>query len=256
MKKLELCIFLLLTVLLAMLNAKLLNSSFAVSYIPGVAPSQFLHYSLNMTITGNDTEIIAQIQQVQGLGNITVLDVSGVNVTLHTIFYNATTNQTSTMILNIETGLQNGSIATFPNFLISANLSINDPIYVGSEYHINQTVIADYLGEQLETNYLIIGHNQTNTYVYGYLANATQTIHCYWERRTGILLDYLKEANVTRPYDGGGVLVTNIQWRALALIAIPSLPPVIPEFPSFLILPIFMIATLLAAVIYTKKKIV
>jgi hypothetical protein len=31
---------------------------------------------------------------------------------------------------------------------------------------------------------------------------------------------------------------------------------VIPEFPSFLILPLFMIATLLAVIVYTKKRIV
>jgi hypothetical protein len=31
--------------------------------------------------------------------------------------------------------------------------------------------------------------------------------------------------------------------------------PVIPEFPSFLILPIFMMATLLAVIVYKKKRI-
>jgi hypothetical protein len=252
-KRLDRFIFVFLAVLLVMVNAKLLSSSSAVAYLPGVATGQFIHYSASITATGNDTEIITQIQQVQGWENITVLNVSSANVNFQKIFYNATSNETSTMILNIESGLENGSISTPTNFFIAANLSETDSIYLGGAYHINQTVIAEYLGEQLEANYLILSLNQTNTYVYGYLVNATQTLQCYWERRTGILLDYLQESNFSRPDNAGGALVTNAQYRILALVAIPSIP-VIPEFPSILILPILMIATLLAIAVYKEEK--
>ena len=254
MKRIYSFIFVFLVVLLVLVNAKSLKTcSAAVTYLPGVASGQFLHYSMNMTTTGNDTELTSHMQQLQGLGNVTVLNVSGVNVTFHTLFYNATTNQTNTFILDIENCLQNGSSTpVFPSFFLAANLSEGDPIYVGAAYYLNQTVVADYLGEQLETNHMVLTHNQTNANVYGYVANTTQTMQCYWERRTGILLDFRQEGEANRSDGMGGVLVTHFQWRILGLVAIPS-PPVIPEFPSILILPIFMIATLLAVTIYKKR---
>jgi len=208
---------------------------------PGVAPGQFLHYSASMTITGNDTELIPHILP-QGWANVTVLSVSGVNVTYQTVFYNATTKTSRTDTLNIESGLINGSSTVFPGPFLAANLSAGDPIYTALPYYLNETVTADYLGLHLETDHLILSENQTNSNAYGYIFNTTQTQHCYWERKTGIWLDWFVEGNTSRPDGAGGVLVTYIQYRVLILSAIArrmipgkDVPTETPDFfPSVL----------------------
>ena len=221
--------------------------------LPGVAPGQYLHYSANMTASGNDTELMANIQQSQGWENVTVLDVSGVNVTFQMVFYNATNNEESTEIFNVETGLVNGSGGGLMLF-IAANLSAGNPVYIGGSGAplINETVTATYLGQQLETNHVNVSSNQTNVNQYGYVTNFTMTGQLYWERKTGIMLDYHVEGDIYRPDGVGGVLITHVYLRMLILSAVPP-PPAIPEFASFLILPIF-IATTAFAIIAHKKK--
>jgi len=211
--------------------------------VPGVAPGQFLHYSASMAITGNDTELIPHILPMpQGWANVTVLSVSGVNVTYQTVFYNVTTKTSRTDTLNIESGLINGSSTVFPGPFLAANLSAGDPIYTALPYYLNETVTADYLGLHLETDHLILSENQTNSNAYGYILNTTQTQHCYWERKTGIWLDWFVEGNTSRPDGAGGVLVTHIQYRVLILSAIArrmipgkDVPTETPDFfPSVL----------------------
>jgi len=249
--------FIPLMILVALTNTKLLMPCSATTRLPGVAPGQFLHYSFNQTVSGNDTELISHIQQVQGWGKVTVLSVSGANITYQFDFYNGTTTQSNTAIFDVENGKANGSYSPFPYFFIAANLSAGDPIYVGmgDPFYINETMLTvGYLDLQLETDHAKRSFNQTNTedYVSGYIVSITVTMQGYWERRTGIMLDYHVEINSSRSDGADGVLATHLVRRILILSALPS-PPVIPEFPSFLILPLFMIVTLLAVMIYKKR---
>jgi hypothetical protein len=187
--------------------------------------------------------------------NITVTDVSGVNVTFHELDYGPIRNASIGGILNLESGTLNGT----PNYglpltvFLAANLSASDPIYVGNAYYLNETVPADYLGQQLETNYLTASRNYTNRPFYGYNANRTEKVQCYWERKTGILLDFLVEVRTNRSDGSGGILMAQVQARILILSAVPS-PPLIPEFPSILVLSLFMVAELAAVIVYKKKK--
>ena len=100
---------------------------------------------------------------------------------------------------------------------------------------------------------MVITVNQTNFFQYGYLFNMTATLQLYWERKTGIMLDMHSEEDTSRPDGAGGVLIAHFQGRILLLSAVPS-PPVIPEFPTFLILPLFMVAALLAVIVYKRKR--
>lgn len=257
MKRFGRFIFVFLTILLVLANVNLLRPCSAATRLPGVAPGQFLHYSINLTISGNDTELMAHAPRSQsGWGNITVLSVLNTNVTLQTVSYNATTSQSAAIIQNVETGQANSSTSPLLIAFIAANLSAGDPTYVnpmGAPPSINETVIADYLGMPLETNHLMIGHSETNTYLYGYLVNTTLTAQVYWERRTGIMLDYHIEQDLIRPDGVGGVLTAHLLFRELILSVIPPLPDV-PEFPSLLILPLFLTVTLLAVTIRKRKQ--
>lgn len=253
MKKDTVLLFVFFTVLLALTSIQLVPAVHANTMVPGVAPGQFLRYSANVTVSGNDTAFMSYTGQSQGWINFTVLSVSGVNVTARMVGYNATSNQAARFVFNIENGKANGS-NMWPIFFIAANLSAGDPIYVGSNgISINETVTADYLGEQLETNHLTRSENQTNTSLYGYLTNVTGTEQEYWERKIGITLEYNKEVSTNRPDGVGGVLVAHFHERILILSAIPP-PPSVPEFASLLILPLFMIATLIVAKLYKRKQ--
>ena len=139
--------------------------------LPGVSVGQFLYFSNNLTVTGNDTELMSHIPSDQSWLNITVLDVSGVNVTSQQVFYNETAIRgNSTVVLNIETAqvqVVNGP-GTYYIFATAANLNASDLVYLCDSMTINETVISnDYLGMQLLTNYLILDVNFTNIYQYG-----------------------------------------------------------------------------------------
>jgi hypothetical protein len=248
-------LFVPLTILLVLVNAELLMLCSANIRLPGVAQGQFLHYSIDMTATGNDTELLTHTPQSQSAwGNVTVLSVLDVNVTFQQAFYNATTRQSYIIRQNIEDGELNYSVSLFPISFLAANLSAGDPTYTGTgKPYLNETVSAYYLGQQLETNHLMTGHNETNTYSYGYLVNSTLTAKVYWERRTGIMLYYHIEQDLSRPDGAGGVLTTHWLFRELILSAVPP-PPVIPEFPSLLLLTLFMLTTLPAVIAFRKRR--
>jgi hypothetical protein len=154
MKRIGRFIFVFLTILLGLANINLLRPCSAATRLSGVAPGQFLHYSINLTISGNDTELMAHAPRSRsGWGNITVLDVLKTNVTLQTVSYNATTSQSAAIIQNVETGQANSSTSPLLIAFIAANLSAGDPTYVnpiGGPPSINETVIADYLGMPLK----------------------------------------------------------------------------------------------------------
>jgi len=248
--------------LLALASVKLVPPVCADTRVPGVAPGQFLHYSLTHTASGNDTELIdaiIQMWQLQTWTNVTVLAVSGVNVTLQCAAYNLTTVLgNATLCLDVENGhdqiVYGNFHLPFPVLLV-ANLSAGDPIYT-AEYAgyfliLNDTIYANYLGYQLETNHLVYSPTPNSAYGYGYPGlNSTGTVQAYWERKTGIMLEIL--SNIEYRREGpGGVLMTH----HVARILISSAVPPIPEFPSFLILPLFIIATLPAVIVFRRKRI-
>jgi uncharacterized membrane protein (GlpM family) len=65
-----------------------------------------------------------------------------------------------------------------------------------------------------------------------------------------MLLEMKFEFRTSR-VSGSDVLVGHLVLNAVAAL---SIPPVIPEFPTFAILPIFMIATLPVVIAYRRKR--
>ena len=233
------------------------NTAAASSRYPGVAPGQFLHYSAVPNVSGNDTVLKNYLTVGYSWWyNITVPSISGKNVTSQQVGYNNTAilgNYTS--ILDVETGsvtFINSSGGFEIYFVVAANLGVNDSIYLSPQWEswrINETIMADYLGLQLETNHLRLTESAINNSYYGIVANVTWILNYYWDKSTGILLEEVLNATYSRSDGTGGVLVT--YWDLQLLIL--STYPVIPEFPSLIILPLFMIATLLAVIVYRRK---
>jgi hypothetical protein len=170
-------------------------------------------------------------------------DIVGTNVTCQfTAHYKNGTEEIMGGWVNIDTGA--GENMT--SMVIGANLNANDSIYTAGYYSswlINETVVRTYPDGLRETNHINM------TYEYSWTINTTEyyyfsSMQFYWDRATGMLIeDAFESINQTGDY-----LTT---WSAVSRIS-ESNVWVIPEYP-LLIFPVFMTATLLAAIIYKRK---
>jgi hypothetical protein len=244
-------LFLALTLFLTFMSTPCILSAFATSRSSGVTPGQFLHYSDNMTGSGNDTVLSSNIAQFDKWANETIISVSGANVTTQGVEYNATWSTSDVEIINVEYCTLNGTTSGPALFLIAANLNASDALYVNSPYYVNDTVHVNYLNQQLEAVHLTFGNTETNIHYFGIVYNLTSTSNYYWERNTGVLLDASVEGNTSRSNGAGGVLTYSSKQETQILSATPPLS--IPEFPTILILPLFIAATLSATLAYRNK---
>jgi len=218
--------------------------------LPGVAPGQFMHYEVySVWNDGNDTDLEswARNQPMSGI-NVTVLSVVNSTVTYQEVTYNSTgIVHDYTQDVDVETGSY-----SYEYLFIAANLTAGDIIYTrDNNTWINETALASYLGQQLETNNLSSFVNHTDISFIGlpYYFSASVSQNYYWHRQSGMLLEMKFEFSTNRA-SGNDVLVGHLVLNAVAAL---SIPPVIPEFPSFLILPLFFIATLLAVIVCKRK---
>lgn len=190
---------------------------------------------------GMDLEMYNQTEWV----TVEITQVSGTNVTIQSVqhFKNGT-EETSGGWIDVDTG--DGVNAT--SMLISANLNENDAMYTSGDYStwfINETITRTYPDGVRETNHINM------TYAYNYTippdieVDYFYSMNFYWDRATGILVeDTFEIRNQT-----GAYLTT---W-SMDFTITESNVWVIPEFPSFLILSLFMIATLLTVIVYRRK---
>jgi hypothetical protein len=172
-----------------------------------------------------------------------VVSVNGTNITIRAVdhFKNGTEIALDAWT-DIETGVINltfsGKLWPAVNLIIGANLKENDTIYTSDPHFINETITRVYASGSRETNH----YNVTveNAYSFQYFS-----INYYWDRVCGFLVEIsLKEVyeqdSYTINYSDSMKITESNRW-------------VVPEFPSMLIMPLFMIATLLAVIVYRRK---
>jgi hypothetical protein len=239
--------------LLALTSVQLISPVSASTRVPGVAPGQFLHYQVySVWNDGNDTDLESWVRNppMSGL-NVTVLSVVNATVTYREVQYNSTGIVTSnyTRDTNVETGYN-----SYEYFFIAADLTAGDIVYTrDNNTWINETIVANYLDQRLETNHLSGHGNMSSISFTGFphYLSATASLDYYWHRQSGMLLEMKYEFRTNR-VSGMDVLVGHFVLSAVATL---SIPPVIPEFPSFIIVPLFMSTTLLAVIFFKKKQV-
>lgn len=150
-------------------------------------------------------------------------------------FKNGTSQTMEGNYLNVETGANSPNAILLPFGCISTNSSEGDLVYTGVDYRINETVIRTYLDEERYTNHLYVNKQQKNF-----------TMDAYWDYATGVLVEF----SVHQFNESGGYTTQ----QSLSYQLVDTNLWVVPEFSSFLILSLFMIATLLAALIHRKKQ--
>jgi hypothetical protein len=170
---------------------------------------------------------------------MSIEDVSGTNITVQSIIHFTNgTEITEGGYADIDTG-----DGTMTFIAISANLNANDTIYSSPGYStqkINETITRTYPDGVRDTNYMNITseHNVTGFYQY-------VSMSWYWDRSSGIFVEMSQDyTSHTGNYTTTGSVLFKITESNVW---------VIPEFPPFLILPLFMIITLLIVIIYKRK---
>ena len=170
---------------------------------------------------------------------MSVEDVSGTNITFQSTWHLTNgTEVTQRGDVDIDTGDGNMTLSA-----ISADLNVNDTIYSSlghSTMKINETTVRTYPDSTRDTNHLNTTMEYNVTGFYQYLS-----MNWYWDKSSGIFVEMAHEA-----ISQAGRYTTTIS----VLIRITeSNIWVVPEFPAFLVLPLFIISTLLAVIVYRRK---
>lgn len=137
--------------------------------------------------------------------------------------------------VDVQDGSQDGD-TYLSGLIIATNLTAGDAWYYGSDAKINETIVRTYLGESRETNFLSFNITNTAGYLYYY-----GEIYC--DRTTGSFIQWRIESPRTYGEElsyGLEIMESNV-W-------------VIPEISSYLILPSFMFVTLLAAIVFNRRR--
>jgi hypothetical protein len=214
-----------------LLMATFVAPVWAAEYNPGVSVGQWVKYGDYVVTTPAESVISPDWSMIEVVG------VSGKEVTLRITgaYMNGTAIPTSEVVCNIEVGRTN----EWQRYLIAANLNQGDKILNLAESDtINKTETRTILGTNRSVNilnftYSAAGQDMIFTYIY--------------DKASGIDLGFEMKMTIIEP----GVTYTN-SYSIIDTNLFDCEP--IPEFQSWIIiLPLFMIATLLVVIIQKRK---
>jgi hypothetical protein len=231
----------LLTLVSVFLLSAMIVTSPAQTRTVGVSKGDWFKYNVNFNWTSTDPSATIPISLNETERTmIAIVGVSGKNVSGQlTTYYKNGTEETVGGYVDIETG-EGEKMAMF---VVSADLGENDTIYTSDGWSfakINETIVRTYPDRLRDTNHLNITAEFSSEEVY-----QSMSLNYYWDKSTGILVE-LSEVEVIVTYDY--VTISSLLSRIT-----DSNIWIVPEFPSYLILPLFMTATLLAVMVYRRK---
>jgi len=200
----------------------------AVEYNVGVSVGQWVTYGNFVAIGPNAPSDLNETLWAR----MEVVEVFGKNVTLHMsgMYKNGTPAPESGTICNVETGWSNSSGMYGISMLIAANLQAGDAL-PGTPFTINKTETRNYGGFVTSVNILNLTFSMPG-YYYKYVY--------VWDKPSGMLLELEFEMQTSTPpaYSKMAFSMTNTN---------------IPEFPSNIILPLFMMSALIAILCLKKR---
>jgi hypothetical protein len=160
---------------------------------------------------------------------VTVTDVSGSKISVQVLkhFRNGT-EDVQNGFCDVDTGETTVAQVAF----IGANLNIYDAINPSASepYYVNATLFRDYAGGQRETNLLEFDVTDENEQVGTY----TRITRYYFDKATGVLVEFFYDFYYTG-------LETIVRFDLVS-----SSLWVVPEFPAWIVLPLFVTGALAA----------
>ncbi|MCW4044742.1 MAG: hypothetical protein NWE94_04405 [Candidatus Bathyarchaeota archaeon] len=209
----------------------------AKTAVVGVSEGNVFEYDMVAYWTSTYTDTVpaevSAYNQTEWI-RVTITGVSGTRISMRvTTHYRNGTEIGAEGFSDVETG--EGSEG--PPF-IGANLGRNDLVNpsAAEKWYINETVTRTYKEGTRETNHLKLQYVETDSTV----GEFTRMYDYYFDKRTGALVEYTSQVS----YSG----FSNIIKSKLT----SSNVWVIPEFPAFIILPLFAALTLFA--LAAKKR--
>jgi len=206
----------------------------AAEYNPGVSVGQWIKYGNYVVTTPAETVISPDWSMMEVIG------VSGKEVTLRITgaYMNGTAMPAYEMICNIETYRISEGVVAYQTYLLAANLTQGDKtLNVADANTINKTETRTILGTSRSVNIL----NFTNSYA----GQSMKSIIIY-DKASGMSLGMEMEITIIEP------AVTYTNSYTIIDTNIFEVQP-IPEFQSWMLLPLFMIATLLVVMLKKRK---
>jgi hypothetical protein len=228
--------------LFVLLSLTMVGRAWAQVRVPGVVKDDVFTYDITGFWSSSDPNatVPANLLDINKTDyyQVTIDAVSGAVVTTRSVW--AFTNGTETGsagTINVDTGASNGGFWA----IVAGNLGANDLLHPGGQdgITVNETVSRNYTSGARETDHFILtyqGSDGNNNYV--------EHVDYYFDKATGMLV----QLNDVKAYSSPAETITTF-WKIKS-----SSVWAVPEFPSVLILPLFIAATLLAALAYRKKR--
>jgi len=205
----------------------------------GVKVGDWAEYTVSYS--GNTT-LPPSYQRWQWI-RIAVLEIHNTGITYTQVNrYADMHEETRTYTMDVETG-QGNDTGTF----IAANLNKDDVIYTAppagttpswEAAKINETVSRMYLGSSAIVNHW----NITSTQINPQLETLTTSFDYCWFRTTGLCTE-TSMYQLLKPQTG------DAKWMLIEI----KILAIIPEFSTSLLLPVFMIVTLLVVIVCRRK---
>lgn len=218
----------------------------AQTITPGVNAGEVYDYHVSSQWSSTDEyqSIPASLLEYNKTSHIEVR-ISTVNTTHVTTFmayyYINGTYYSDRGNVNLLTGVSYGSYPAVS--IIGANLNAGDLIHPDGDdgITITDSSTRDYESGSRATNHIRKTYTNATT---GFSAVIDQ----YFDKATGVLVEEV----VTTTDDSTSSTI--VEKRILASVITSSTTWTVPEFPAYVIIPLFMVATALAVIAYKKKQ--
>lgn len=225
--------------LLVFLSSSIVESTRALFLTPGVGPADTFEYDVSAYWSSSDEYAsiptgLVEYNQTETV-EVRISSVSGSNISTFTAFYYKNDTQWGDYgLVDVDTGIGYGPFVA----IIAGNLNAGEVIHplVVDNIVVNETVLKAYESGTRETNRILIEYTNATTGI-------TSRFDRLFDKETGILVESHETTTSTNPQT-----MTSVSWDIKS-----SNVWVIPEFPSALILPLFMITTIIVIIAYKKK---
>jgi hypothetical protein len=217
--------------------------SAVVVRLPGVQAADWFLYNVGVYFSSNDPNAtipygFSELNQTQWIR----LDVTKLNYTIvyyeETMHFKNASEDAYNNTVDVAGGYSSGPF-------VAANLNAGDALYPSGYYSnwiINDTVTTMYLSGPRQTNRVNITQILNNST--GVLVSQSQNQS--YDRETGAPVQmamgqFNQTGSYTTEFSVQVAIIGTNRWS------------IVPEYPSFTILPLFMVATLLAVAVYRRK---